>query len=217
MFLSHNQTSRSLQFLKKEQDSVQSLINTFDLTLSMVAWSKGILYVDQRCIDAINSRELTISKDYKFGKESTQLKVYRAKRFIKYLERYNISASKDICDYFLDTLLEICKEENWKKYNDEALKSLINKNNIANLNSLISKVEIDDYLEDVVNRIHFIRSFLKIKNIEIIACQKNIDKGRLLFFMNNEVIFPIIKRLMEVNFTTPSNFNFPKDILSNSN
>jgi len=69
----------------------------------------------------------------------------------------------------------------------------------------------------MVNKIHFIRSVLNRKNIEIIACQKNLDKGRLLFLMNNESIFPIIKRLVEVNFTIPSNFSFPKDILSNSN
>lgn len=97
---------RSLQVVKKVQESPESLIESFDLANCMIAWRDDTLYIDDRLDAAFASGALEYVNNPYEGDLTFASKLYNAIRLFKYADRYSLSFSDEIHSIILSLFLE---------------------------------------------------------------------------------------------------------------
>jgi hypothetical protein len=189
----YNGKSVPLQFVKAKKSSPEDLILSFDIERCMVAWSKGIIYASRRAIESINKLSLSFNSDYIQCKETIGSKVYRSKRYIKYISKHNLIATEDVCNYIFNTLVEVISPEVHQITSDEKIDELYKKREM----SMKLEVSIPDYYTSLINKIHFIKSFINMEIPILLSKQKNFKKEKLLFILDNPKVSSSIKKIVE--------------------
>lgn len=89
----------TIQFIRNRVDSVQSLLEDFDIDICKVAYFDGKMYCDESFIKSFEGRAVNVS-EYVERKNFTLLNsLITSLRLIKYVERLNASL---VHDYFVD-------------------------------------------------------------------------------------------------------------------
>jgi hypothetical protein len=98
--------NEKIQIIHKTYDSVQSLIDSFDIALCSIAWYDGKFYFGENFLNAINSEDLILNNVKKLKKSSFGTKLFQHKRYIKYAERYGKSFSEEATEYYFMLILD---------------------------------------------------------------------------------------------------------------
>ena len=95
-----------VQIIKNPASSPESLIASFDMVNSMIAWQNGKLYIDDRLDEAFADGMIRYANN-PFEKEMTiASKLFNALRLFKYADRYALSFSEEIDSIILGVYLE---------------------------------------------------------------------------------------------------------------
>lgn len=175
-----------IQFVKNYHKDPEELISTFDLDICKVAWSKGVLYVDEGADKDIKNGTLSFGSNHKPGEETFLSRLYMSLRYMKYSKRYSLDPSPDICEYIFKTYLESSYKEN--------IDSLSSPNPNPNYVSAIKGYSLE--LSKTVNRMNLYNSFINDLNYTWFSKQKNYNVAWALFLINHPFI-PCIKKLID--------------------
>ncbi len=94
---------KSIQCIVKKQDSVESLLSSFDLGICSVAIHNGEFIVHQSFFDSLKSNQLTINNPG-FMKKTLPSRVFQALRHFKYNKKTGFEFSKDLYQKTLNTM-----------------------------------------------------------------------------------------------------------------
>jgi len=178
-----------IQFVKNYHKNPDELISTFDLDICKVAWSKGVLYVDEGADKDIENGTLSFGSNHKYGEETFLSRLYMSLRYMKYSKRYSLDPSPDICEYIFKTYLESSYKENI-----DSLSSKPNTNDVSTVN--LSTIKGYNLELNVVNRINLYNSFINDVNYTWFSKQKNYNVAWALFLINHPFI-SCIKNLID--------------------
>lgn len=177
-----------IQFVKNYHKDPEELISTFDLDICKVAWSKGVLYVDEGADKDIENGTLSFGSNHKPGEETFLSRLYMSLRYMKYSKRYSLDPSPDICEYIFKTYLESSYKENI----DSLSSPKTNTNYVSTIKGYNSGLSVDK----TVNRINLYNSFINDVNYTWFSKQKNYNVAWALFLINHPFI-PCIKKLID--------------------
>jgi len=94
---------KPIQCIVRKQDSVESLLSSFDLGVCSVAIHNGEFIVHQSFMDSMNKKQLTINNEGLMRK-SLASKVFQALRHFKYYEKTNFEFSKELYQRTLEVM-----------------------------------------------------------------------------------------------------------------
>ena len=94
---------KPIQCIVKRQDSVESLLSSFDLGICSVAIHKGEFIIHQSFYDSLNSKQLTINNSGLMRK-TLPSRIFQALRHFKYNKKTGFEFSKDLYQKTLDTM-----------------------------------------------------------------------------------------------------------------
>ena len=94
---------KPIQCIVKKQDSVESLLSSFDLGVCSVAIHNGEFIVHPSLIESMSKRQLIINNEGLMRK-SLASKVYQALRHFKYYEKTNFEFSKELYQRTLEVM-----------------------------------------------------------------------------------------------------------------
>ena len=96
------------QFIKKQHKSVEDILNTFDFVNCMIAWYKGVLYIDSRLEPSFDSLSLALNTHDQYHGSSLAKKVFNALRAFKYSKRYHLDFGASLSKYIFQTYSDAC-------------------------------------------------------------------------------------------------------------
>jgi hypothetical protein len=94
---------KHIQCIVKKQDSVESLLSSFDLGICSVAIHKGEFIIHPSFMESLNSKQLTIN-NASLMRKSLPSKVYQALRHFKYFEKTKFEFSKELYQKTLEVM-----------------------------------------------------------------------------------------------------------------
>jgi hypothetical protein len=94
---------KQIQCIVKKQDSVESLLSSFDLGICSIAIHKGEFIIHPSFLESLNSKQLTIN-NASLMRKSLPSKVYQALRHFKYLEKTKFEFSKELYQKTLEVM-----------------------------------------------------------------------------------------------------------------
>jgi hypothetical protein len=94
---------KPIQCIVKKQDSVESLLSSFDLGVCSVAIHNGEFIIHPSFMESMNKKQLTINNEGLMRK-SLASKVYQALRHFKYYEKTNFEFSKELYQRTLEVM-----------------------------------------------------------------------------------------------------------------
>lgn len=90
----YGKSSCPIQFIKKPQDSVESLISSFDISLSSVAIYNNKFYVLDNVLESFKKKEIILNNPDQIQKRTFGSRVFQGLRHFKYAKRFNMSFDK---------------------------------------------------------------------------------------------------------------------------
>lgn len=93
-YSSYSKPSCPIQFIKKTQDSVESLISSFDISLSSAAIYKGKFYISDNVLESFKRKEIILNNPDHIQKRTFGSKIFQGLRHFKYAKRFNMSFDK---------------------------------------------------------------------------------------------------------------------------
>lgn len=85
-----------IQCIVKQQDSVESLLDGFDLGICSVAIHRGEFYIHHSLPETLEQGEIIWNSGKDFGKKSFGTRLFQTLRFFKYVDKTGFDFSKDL-------------------------------------------------------------------------------------------------------------------------
>jgi hypothetical protein len=188
-------SNNNLQFIKKPQDSVEELLNSFDLSIVCCAFHKNEFYINESVLESIKSEQLSYNNRNLFQRKNLGERVFQVIRFFKYFRKTGFSFSEDLMKDVIDTMHDIDdflvlvkeKKENKENKEDEPEKNFVVLKSSSNYEQVVSSKST------IISMCHSLRSSLSVlKNM------KTFEKSNLLFFPKTSIFYDndLIKELL---------------------
>ncbi len=95
---------KSVQCVVKEQDSVESLLSEFDLSLSSVAIHRGEFIIHKSLVESLDKKEILYNKRTWFTRRSFASRLFLCLRYMKYVDKIGFDLSSDLYKDVLSTI-----------------------------------------------------------------------------------------------------------------
>jgi hypothetical protein len=98
--------SHPVQFIRKHQKDVESLIKSFDLKISSVAWMDGSFYIADGFEESLKNKVLELNDGQlkRLKKQRFGTKIFQSLRIFKYLSRFNFEFSKELFGLMVENM-----------------------------------------------------------------------------------------------------------------
>lgn len=166
-----------IQMVKKPQESVANLLETFDILNCCAAYHDGKFYFYNGLEEAFALGEL--AKGLKFSKDSIQDRIWGANRAFKYAKRYGLEFSNEICESIVQTFIDA-----------EDFVNKLSKGQEEDVVVKTSTIELEDAYGQVMTKISkdTILSMAKtlFSNFDSLILMKNFNKEYIFAFLNSK-------------------------------
>lgn len=218
-FVATSFSSKPQQFVKNSPDSIESLLDSFDLGICSCALYKGEFYLHHTFLESLEKKEILINNKDAFKNKLFANRVFHAIRFFKYYKKTSFPFSKELNDHVISTLLDADKyKEAMLEFNKSKNNSILKQN--ATLNSLFSIASVklegqekeqdkdfvlistsNGYEQRVGTKHTIFRMCEQLEcSLEVMSKMKNFDKTSILFFDDNGFQNPsgVYKKVMGI-------------------
>jgi len=192
-----DEVHRSLpfQFIKSLKNNPEELFEGFDLNICKVAWYNGKLYAHTDSVRDVKNKTLSLSEKYFHDKNETfDAKCYKSIRYLKYAKRYNLSLTKDLCDYISNAFIESSSKDIIDVINNDVTQA----GSVATLLMSAEPCSKPSY-DKKINKRRLYNSFVNYNSFVSLFLQENFDKSLILYLLDHPILHPVVKEIIEFN------------------
>ena len=186
--------SYPIQFVKKQQKDVESLLKSFDFKVSSVAWMDGSFYILDGFEESVAKKTLELNEGEakRLKKQKFGTKIFQSIRTFKYFNRFNFEFSKELFDHIVENMMlasdYLLKVEEARKQEAAGAQGRVKFSSTYTGKISVSSSN-PNYLEEVTNTETMQGMCVSLcQNFDMLTKMSHWDDSIALFFANSKVI-----------------------------